>query len=93
MESIVYGFQVPHRSIAASTPNSDEGLLNNGEMILIVFLVQGMFAVIFFGSVDSPGRRKRLLQMAEAVMESGGLIIISHKHMHANLQSSGVIQH
>lgn len=30
----------------------------------------GMFAVIFFGSMDSPGRRKRLLQMAEAVMES-----------------------
>ena len=32
---------------------------------------QGDFAVLFFGSVDHAGRRERLLQMAEAVMESG----------------------
>lgn len=30
----------------------------------------GNFAVLFFGSIDHEGRRKRLLQMAEAVMES-----------------------
>ena len=33
--------------------------------------LQGNFGVLYFGSVDHPGRRKRLLQMAEAVMESG----------------------
>jgi cytochrome oxidase Cu insertion factor (SCO1/SenC/PrrC family) len=30
----------------------------------------GNFAVIFFGTIDHAGRRKRLLQLAEAVMES-----------------------
>lgn len=49
--------------------------------------MQGNFAVLYFGKVDDNGRRGRLLQMAEAVMESGAMPALPLSHRSKGLPS------